>query len=63
MGNLQVIKTEPVICKAGGDCMSKFIYSFGIILFGLSLGYVIQLLVRRNRIKLPIDIDAFRFPS
>lgn len=60
MGNLQVIKTEPVICKAGGDCMSKFIYSFGIILFGLSLGYVIQLLVRRNRIKLPIDIDALR---
>ena len=40
--------------------MSKFIYSFGIILFGLSLGYMIQILVRRERIGLPIDIDALR---
>jgi hypothetical protein len=40
--------------------MSKFIYSFGIILFGLSLGYIIQMLVRRERIRLPIDIDALR---
>jgi predicted permease len=40
--------------------MSKFIYSFGVILFGLSLGYMIQILVRRERIKLPIDIDALR---
>ena len=40
--------------------MSKFIYSFGIILFGLSLGYMIQILVRRERIRLPIDIDALR---
>ena len=60
MGNLQVIKTEPVICKAGGNFMAKFIYSFGIILFGLSLGYVTQVLVRRDRVKLPIDIDALR---
>ena len=40
--------------------MSKFIYSFGIILFGLSLGYLIQILVKRDRIKLPIDLDALR---
>ena len=60
MGNLQGIKTEPGICEAGGDCMSKFIYSFGIILFGLSLGYMTQILVRRDRIKLPIDIDLLR---
>jgi hypothetical protein len=60
MGNLQDIKTEPGNGKAGRDCMSKFIYSFGIILFGLSLGCVIQLLVRRERIRLPIDIDALR---
>ena len=40
--------------------MSKFIYSFGIILSGLSLGYLIQILVGRDRIKLPIDIDALR---
>jgi hypothetical protein len=60
MRNLQGIKSEPVICKAGEDCMSKFIYSFGIILFGLSLGYMIQILVRRERNKLPIDIDALR---
>ena len=40
--------------------MSKFIYSFGIILFGLSLGYIIQILVRRKLIKLPIHIDGLR---
>ena len=40
--------------------MAKFIYSFGIIIFGLSLGYMIQVLVRRDRVKLPIDIDALR---
>ena len=40
--------------------MSKFIYSFSIILFGLSLGYLIQVLAKRGRIKLPIDIDALR---
>ena len=40
--------------------MSKFVYSFGIILFGLSLGYIIQILVRRERIKLPIHIDDLR---
>ena len=40
--------------------MSKFIYSFGIILFGLSLGYLIQILVRRGQIKLPIEIDVLR---
>ena len=40
--------------------MSKFIYSFGIILSGLSLGYMIQILVRRGWIKLPMDIDALR---
>ena len=40
--------------------MSKFIYSFSIILFGLSLGYLIQILVRQERISLPIHIDDFR---
>ena len=60
MDNMQGIKTGPVICKTGGDCMSKFIYSFGIILFGLSLGYMTQVLVRRDRVTLPIDLDALR---
>ncbi|MBW2468334.1 MAG: hypothetical protein JRE62_03480 [Deltaproteobacteria bacterium] len=40
--------------------MTKFIYSFGIILFGLSVGYVIQVLVRTEQIKLPIHIDDLR---
>ncbi|MDX1708930.1 MAG: hypothetical protein R3274_10045 [Desulfobacterales bacterium] len=40
--------------------MSKFIYSFSIILFGLSLGYVIQVLVKQQRIKLPLHIDDLR---
>ncbi len=40
--------------------MTKFIYSFSIILFGLSLGYLIQILARRGRIRLPLDIDTLR---
>jgi predicted permease len=40
--------------------MTKFIYSFGIILFGLSLGYMIQILVGRNWISLSIPIDGLR---
>jgi predicted permease len=35
-------------------------YSFGIILFGLLLGYVTQLLVRRGSIKLPLSVDRLR---
>ena len=40
--------------------MSKFIYSFSVILFGLSLGYVVQILVRRELIKLPMHVDNLR---
>lgn len=40
--------------------MSKFIYSFGIILFGLLLGYIIQRLEQRKVIKLPMPIDSLR---
>jgi len=40
--------------------MSKFLYSFGIILFGLLLGYMIQILVGRQWIRLPIPLDRLR---
>jgi predicted permease len=40
--------------------MSKFIVSFAIILFGLCLGYGIQLLVNFQAIRLPIPVDALR---
>jgi predicted permease len=40
--------------------MSKFIYSFGIIIFGLSLGYAVRLLVELSVIQLPIPIDRLR---
>ncbi|MDY6791608.1 MAG: hypothetical protein SWH54_10095 [Thermodesulfobacteriota bacterium] len=40
--------------------MSKFIYSFSIILLGLLLGYGIQILVQRGRLNLPIPIDTLR---
>ena len=40
--------------------MSKFIYSFGIILFGLTLGYVVRHLVELAVIRLPIPIDRLR---
>jgi len=40
--------------------MSKLIFSFTIILFGLALGYGIQVLVRRKAVRLPIPLDQFR---
>jgi predicted permease len=40
--------------------MSKLIFSFAIILFGLALGYGIQVLVNRKAIGLPIPLDRLR---
>jgi len=40
--------------------MYKFIYSFSIIIFGLALGYVVQVLVDRQIIRLPIPIERMR---
>ena len=40
--------------------MLKLILSFIIILFGLLLGYGIQVLVNRNAISLPIPVDQLR---
>jgi predicted permease len=40
--------------------MSKLIVSFAIILFGLLVGYGIQVLVNRNAITLPVPIDQLR---
>jgi predicted permease len=57
---LRGIKTGLDLLEAGKGRMSNFIYSFSIILCGLSAGYLVQILVRRGRINLPIDIDALR---
>ena len=40
--------------------IAKFVYSFSIILFGLLSGYVVQVLVQRNRLRLPVPIDQLR---
>jgi predicted permease len=40
--------------------MSKLIFSLAIILFGLALGYGIQILVNRKAIRLPIPLDRLR---
>jgi predicted permease len=40
--------------------MAKFFYSFGIILFGLGLGVIVQALAHRGRIHLPMAIDDLR---
>ena len=40
--------------------MSKFLFSFSIIGFGLTLGYLLQVLVRNEKIRLPIAVDEFR---
>ena len=40
--------------------MSKFIYSFSLILFGLFLGYGVQALVNSGRLSLPITTEQLR---
>lgn len=40
--------------------MEKFIFSLGIIFFGLALGYVIQILVHKRIITIPYDIETVR---
>lgn len=40
--------------------MTKFIYSFSIIFFGLLSGYIIQILAQRGRLALPMPIDELR---
>ena len=40
--------------------MGKFLYSFGIIVFGLGLGVAVQALDRSGRIRLPLAIDDLR---
>ena len=40
--------------------MVKFIYSFGIIIFGLGLGVAVQAMVRSGRLQLSLPIDALR---
>ena len=40
--------------------MSKVLYSFALILFGLLVGYALQVLVDRGRLSLPISVDRLR---
>ena len=40
--------------------MSKFLFSFGVIAFGLSLGYVIQSACSRGLVTLPMGVDQLR---
>ena len=40
--------------------MFKFLFTFGLIIFGLSLGYLIQRMVGEQIIRLPISLDHLR---
>jgi predicted permease len=40
--------------------LSKFLFSFAVIAFGLSLGYLIQTASSRGLITLPVDLDRLR---
>jgi predicted permease len=40
--------------------MSKLLFTLGIILFGLALGYLIQVLCARDRIRLPWPLESCR---
>jgi len=56
------LQESPTDIKGSGErfILAKFGYSFGIIIFGLTLGYILQILVNRKLIKLPIPIDGLR---
>jgi len=40
--------------------MFKFLFTFGLIIFGLSLGYLIQRMVGAQIIRLPLSLDRLR---
>jgi predicted permease len=40
--------------------MSKFLFTFGLIIFGLSLGYSVQRMVGEQVIRLPLSLDRLR---
>lgn len=40
--------------------MSKFLFTFGVIAFGLSSGYILQVLIRNGIVRLPIETDRLR---
>ena len=40
--------------------LSKFLFSFGVIAVGLFSGYALQVLVRKEIIRLPMDMDRLR---
>jgi predicted permease len=40
--------------------MDQFVFSLGIIFSGFTLGYVIQILIRKKVISVPYDIDVMR---
>jgi len=40
--------------------MLKFLFTFGLIIFGLSLGYLIQRMVVEQIIRLPLSLDQLR---
>jgi len=40
--------------------LEKFVFSLGIIFFGLTMGYVIQTLINKDVIKIPYDIETIR---
>jgi hypothetical protein len=41
-------------------CLAKFVFSLGIIVCGLSLGYLIRRLVNARRLALPISQEILR---
>jgi len=40
--------------------MEKFVFSLGIILFGLALGYVLQILIHKKIIVIPYNLEILR---
>ena len=40
--------------------LSKFLFTFGVIAFGLSSGYILQVLIRNGMVHLPVEVDRLR---
>lgn len=40
--------------------MGRFLFTFGLILFGLSLGYLLQRMIARKILRLPVSLEQLR---
>lgn len=54
------MESQPRAVSEERRAVTKFAYSFSLILFGVALGYLIQTLANRGVLRLPLSLEALR---